>query len=34
LYDPAEKRGVRVRIQVTAEGVKNRVSAKSGQVIG
>ena len=34
LYDPAEKRGVRVRLQTAGEGTKNRVSAKSGQVIG
>jgi large subunit ribosomal protein L24 len=34
LYDPAEKRGVRVRLQAMGDGVKNRVSVKSGQVIG
>ena len=34
LYDPAEKRGVRVRVRAAGEGAKNRVSAKSGQVIG
>ena len=34
LFDPAEKRGVRVRLRAASEGVKNRVSAKSGQVIG
>ena len=33
LYDPAEKRGVRVRVQTMGDGVKNRVSAKTGQVI-
>jgi len=33
LYDPAEKRGVRTRLQVMGDGVKNRVSAKTGEVI-
>ena len=33
LYDPAEKRGVRVRMQTMGDGVKNRVSVKTGQVI-
>jgi large subunit ribosomal protein L24 len=33
LYDPAEERGVRVRVQASGEGVKNRVSVKTGQVI-
>lgn len=33
LYDAAQKRGVRTRIQVAGESAKNRVSVKTGQVI-
>lgn len=31
LYDPSEKKGVRIRHQVQADGTKTRVSHKSGE---
>lgn len=31
LYDPAEKKGVRTRNQVSADGTKSRVSHRSGE---
>ena len=34
LFNPTLKRGVRVKIQTSDAGVKNRVCAKSGEVIG
>lgn len=34
LYNPTLKRGVRVKIQTSDAGVKNRVCAKSGEVLG
>ena len=33
LYDPAEKQGVRIRHSVNADGAKQRVSHKSGDVL-
>ena len=34
LFNPALNRGVRVKIQTSDAGVKNRVCVKSGEVIG
>ena len=34
LYNPTLERGVRVKIQTSDTGVKNRVCVKSGEVIG
>ena len=34
LFNPTLNRGVRVKIQTSDAGVKNRVCAKSGEVIG
>ena len=34
LYNPTLNRGVRVKIQTSDAGVKNRVCAKSGEVLG
>ena len=34
LFNPTLNRGVRVKIQTSDSGVKNRVCAKSGEVIG
>ena len=34
LYNPALNRGVRVKIQTSGAGVKNRVCVKSGEVLG
>ncbi|MBS1255063.1 MAG: 50S ribosomal protein L24 [Deltaproteobacteria bacterium] len=34
LYNPTLKRGVRVKIQTSDAGVKNRICAKSGEVLG
>ena len=34
LYNPTLKRGVRVKIQTSDAGVKNRVCAKSGEILG
>ncbi len=34
LYNPTLKRGVRVKIQTSEAGVKNRVCAKSGEILG
>ena len=34
LYNPTLKRGVRVKIQASDAGVKHRVCAKSGEIIG
>ena len=34
LYNPTLERGVRVKIQTSDAGVKNRVCVKSGEVIG
>ena len=34
LYNPTLKRGVRVKIQTSDAGVKNRVCVKSGEILG
>ena len=34
LYNPTLARGVRVKIQTSNAGVKNRVCAKSGEILG
>ncbi|HIN00315.1 MAG TPA: 50S ribosomal protein L24, partial [Deltaproteobacteria bacterium] len=34
LYNPTLERGVRVKIQTSDAGVKNRVCVKSGEVLG
>ena len=34
LYNPTLKRGVRVKIQTSDAGVKNRVCTKSGEILG
>ena len=34
LYNPTLERGVRVKIQISDAGVKNRVCVKSGEVLG
>ena len=34
LYNPNLKRGVRVRIQKSDGGIKNRICAKSGEILG
>tara|TARA_B100000686_G_C16655417_1_gene897865 strand:- start:771 stop:1112 length:342 start_codon:yes stop_codon:yes gene_type:complete len=34
LYNPTLKRGVRVKIQISDAGIKNRVCAKSGEILG
>ena len=34
LYNPTLKRGVRVKNQTSDAGVKNRVCAKSGEILG
>jgi len=34
LYNPTLARGVRVKIQTSSAGVKNRVCVKSGEVLG
>ena len=34
LYNPTLKRGVRVKIQTSDAGEKNRVCAKSGEILG
>lgn len=33
LYDPAEKKGVRIRHQIAEDGTKQRVSHRSGDVL-
>tara|TARA_B100000945_G_C20084407_1_gene458286 strand:- start:277 stop:618 length:342 start_codon:yes stop_codon:yes gene_type:complete len=34
LYNPTLKRGVRVKIEKSEAGIKNRVCAKSGEILG
>ena len=34
LYNPTLKRGVRVKIQTSDAGIKNRVCSKSGEILG
>ena len=34
LYNPTLKRGVRIKIQKSAAGLKNRVCTKSGEILG
>jgi large subunit ribosomal protein L24 len=34
LYNPTLKRGVRIKIQTSDAGIKNRVCAKSGEILG